>query len=281
MQSIHNAFRSLRVRAAGALATGALATGATLALCVALAPQALATDIVDIGFVDQQQIASLKPFVDAQRAFAQYRNSMNGAFQNAIKGKSDADKQKIFNDFNQKLGAKQHDLFDQLLARTQTAIAAVAANKNLSVVVDKQIVIYGGQEITQDVISMINQPGQVVPPVNTPPASEVGYVDQAQLDALPKLKAANDEFMAYRQKLGSDLNAQTAGKPDAQKQQIVDSFNKQLADEQKKVIQPIIDQTQSAISDVAKKKNLLLVIDMTDRVYGGTDVTADVVAALK
>jgi Skp family chaperone for outer membrane proteins len=77
------------------------------------------------------------------------------------------------------------------------------------------------------------------------------------------------------------MNTQLAGKTDAQKQQIVDGFNKQLADEQKKVIQPLIDQTQSAISDVAKKKNLLLVIDMADRVYGGTDVTSDVVSVLK
>jgi outer membrane protein len=276
MQSTHTAFWTGRVPASGAVAAGLV-----LALFMALAPQALATDIVDIGFVDQQALGSLKPFVDAQRQFAQYRGSMNGQFMAAVKGKSDADKQKIFNDFNQKLAAKQHELFDQLLARAQTAIAAVAANKSLGVVVDKQIVVFGGQEITGDVIALFNQPGQVVPPVNTPPASEVGYVDQSQLDALPKFKAANDEFIQYRQKLGVDLTKQSAGKTDAQKQQIVDSFNKQLADEQKKVIQPIIDQTQKAISDVARKKNLMLVIDMADRVYGGTDVTADVVAALK
>jgi Skp family chaperone for outer membrane proteins len=62
---------------------------------------------------------------------------------------------------------------------------------------------------------------------------------------------------------------------------IVQQFNNQLKDEQKKDIQPLNDQIQKAISDVAKKKKLLLVVDQADRVYGGTDVTSDVLALIK
>lgn len=248
---------------------------------MALAPQALATDIVDIGFVDQAAIGGLPAFVAAQQQFAQFRDQTSRDFQAAIRGKSDADKQRIYNDFNQKLAAKQHELFDPLLGRAQTAIALVAATKNLGVVVDKSIVIYGGSDITKEVIDTINQPGQIVPPVNTPPPSEIGYIDQTQIDALPKVKAANDTFLAARNQLGQQLNKQLAGKSAADQQKIVASFNDQLKAEQKKDVQPIIDQTQSAINDVARKRKLLLVIDQTDRIYGGTDVTADVVAALK
>ncbi len=139
----------------------------------------------------------------------------------------------------------------------------------------------GGSDVTKDVISMLNQPGQVVPPVNTPPPCEVGVIDQQQIDALPKVKKANDDFLQFKQNLQGQLNQQLGGKSPDQRQQIITSFNQQLVDEQNKVLKPIVDSTQKAIGDVAKHKNLLLVIDGTNRVYGGTDVTADVVKALQ
>src|SRR5271166_1679109 len=227
---------------------------------LALAPQALATDINDIGFVDQGAIGGLPAFAAVQQQFAQYRDQTARDFQAAIKGKGQADQQRLYGEFNQRLAAKQHELFDPLLGRAQTAIALVAATKNLSVVVDKTIVIYGGQDITKDVLSTISQPGQVVPPVNTPPPSEIGYVDQTQIDALPKAKAASDTFQAARQRLGQELNKQLAGKSQAEQLKIVQSFNDQLKDEQKKDVQPIIDQTTKVIADVARKHKLLLVI---------------------
>jgi len=252
----------------------------TAAAIATLAPQALATDILDIGFVDQSAIGSLPAFASAQAQFAQFRDATARDFQAAIKGKGQADQQRLYGEFNQKLAAKQHELFDPLLGRAQTAIALVAATKNLSVVVDKQIVIFGGQDITKDVLSTINQPGVVVPPVNTPPPSEVGYVDQTQLDTLPKAKAAADTFQAARTRLGQELNKQLQGKSRDDQLKIVASFNQQLKDEQKKDVQPIIDQTTAVIKDVARKHKLMLVIEQIDRVYGGTDITADVVSAL-
>jgi outer membrane protein len=248
---------------------------------LALRPQALAVDVVDVGFVDQAAIGGLPAFVAAQQQFAQFRDSTARDFQSAIKGKGPADQQRIYGEFNQKLAAKQHELFDPLLNRAQTAIALVAAQKSLGIVVDKQIVIYGGQDITKDVLSTIAQSGIIVPPVNTPPPSEIGYVDQSQIDALPKAKAAADTFQAARQRLGQEMNKQLAGKSQAEQVSIVQSFNNQLKDEQKKDIQPVNDEIQKAISDVARKKKLLLVVDQADRVYGGTDVTADVLTALK
>ena len=143
------------------------------------------------------------------------------------------------------------------------------------------MIIYGGLDITKDVINMLNQPGPVLPTIISPPPSEVGYVDQQQLDALPKLKKANDDYLQARQSLQAQLNAQLKGKNADQRQAVVTSFNNQLADEQKKVVQPVIDSTTNAIADIAKKKGLLLVIDATNRVYGGTDVTPDVLKALQ
>jgi Skp family chaperone for outer membrane proteins len=252
-----------------------------LMLILGFTPQVLATDISDIGLVDQSALGQLGPFVAAQQEFAQFQRGLAAQFQAATKGKSQADQQRIYQDFNNRAAAKQRELFGPLLGRAQAAIASVAANKGLGVVVDKTVIIYGGLDITKDVIDMLNQPGPVLPPINSPPPSEVGYVDQQQLDALPKLKKANDDYLQARQTLQAQLNAQLKGKSADQRQAVITSFNNQLADEQKKVVQPVIDSTTNAIADIAKKKGLLLVIDATNRVYGGTDVTPDVLKALQ
>src|SRR6516164_2918179 len=252
-----------------------------VALILAFTPAVLATDIADIGFVDQASIGQLGPFTTAQQQYADFQRSLAAQFQAQIKGKSPADQQRIYADFNARAAAKQREIFGPLLDRANNAIASVAANKGLSVVVDKSIIIYGGMDLTKDVIDMLNQPGPVLPPVNTPPPSSVGFVDERQLDQTPKIKKANDDFMQFRQSLQSQLSAQLRGKNADQRQQVITSFNSQLADEKKKVVDPVSDSTNSVIASVAKKKGLLLVIDSQSRVYGGTDVTPDVLKSLQ
>jgi outer membrane protein len=260
---------------------GAALSGLVLALILGFAPQVLATDIADIGFVDQSALGQLGPFVAAQQQFAQFQRGLGAQYQAAIKGRNQADQARIYQDFNARAAAKQREIFGPLLERATNAIASVAANKNLGVVVDKTIIIYGGLDVTKDVIDMLNQPGPVLAPVNSPPPSEVGFVDQRQLDVLPKVKKANDDFLQFRQNLQAQLNAQLRGKSADQRQQTYTAFNKQLTDEQKKLLQPVLDAQTSAIASVAKKRNLLLVVDAQSKLYGGVDVTADVVKALQ
>jgi outer membrane protein len=258
------------------------ATAAVAALTLALTPQVLATDIADVGIVDQAAIGNLKPFQDAKLELNQYQGQLAAQFQAAIKGKSKAEQDSIRADFSNRLATAQHRLFDPLIGRANAAIAQVAANKGLSVVVDKQVVIFGGLDITKDATDLLNQPGQIVPPINTPPPSVIGFVDRTQIDALPKMKAASDQFVQFQNQLRAQLSAQVTPKtPPDQRQKVLSSYQQQLQDEKNKVLQPLVDQTDKAIASVAKSKGLLLVVNGESRVYGGTDVTADVVKALQ
>ncbi|MBC5803120.1 MAG: OmpH family outer membrane protein, partial [Candidatus Eremiobacteraeota bacterium] len=58
-------------------------------------------------------------------------------------------------------------------------------------------------------------------------------------------------------------------------------MQKTVLDKKKQTIDPMVDQVKRAIAVVAKKKNLLLVIDRSNLIYGGTDITSDVSAELK
>jgi outer membrane protein len=263
---------------------GSLLSAAALAAVAALvAPATLAADVTDIGFVDQAKLASVRSFGDASRQLSAYKASLDKQFVQRMRGtKNAADQQRIAQEFQGKLAQRQRQLFSPLFARAQVAIASVASSKNLSVVVDKQIIIVGGQDVTGAVIDLLNGVGEPVPPVNTPPPSTVGYVDQSQIDTVPRLKSANDEFAKFQTDQQQQAQAKVrAAKTDADRQQIVTAMQKALADKKHQLIDPLVDQTRNAIEAVAKKHGLVLVIDKANRIYGGTDITSDVTSAIK
>jgi outer membrane protein len=261
----------------------ALSLGALLLCFGAFSPATLAADVTDIGFVDQAALSNIPSFTGANRQLAAYKAQLDRQFASRMKGIRDANVQaRIAQEFQNKLATKQRELFGPLFQRAQVAIASVASSKNLSVIVDKRIMIVGGQDVTGNVVDLLNGPGDPIPPVNTPPPSSVGFVDQTQIDAIPKLKAANDDFQKFQ--ADAQTQAQTkmkTAKNDADRQQILKDYQAAVADKQKQEIAPLVDQTRSAIAGVAKKHGLLLVIDRSNLIYGGTDITTDVTNALK
>jgi Skp family chaperone for outer membrane proteins len=255
-----------------------------LVLGLTLVTRALAAgDYSDIGYVDQAALSNLPQFVNANRQLAQFKAGLDKKFASEIrKYKSQSDQARVAQSFQNQLAEKQRELVGPLLQRAQVAIAAVASSKSLSVIVDKRIVVLGGQDVTRNVMDLLSGPGDPVPPVSTPPPSTVGYVDQAAIDATPKIKSANDEFAKFQ----ADQQQQAQGKlkaakTDADRQQVFKDLQKTLLDKKKQSLDPLIDQTRSVIADVAKKKGLVLVIDRSNLIYGGTDITSDVTAALK
>lgn len=263
-------FRSLFIFAAAMLAG------------VQAAPGAIAADLTDVGYVDQSDIANLPVFVSANRQLATYKAQLDGQFSAQMRrARTDAAKQQLAMQFQQRLNDKQRDVVGPLLQRVQLAIAAVSASRNIAVVVDKRVVIYGGQDITKDVETIFSSPQAISPPAASPPPAEIGYVDQNVLDGLPKVQTANNamnQFETTQRQLYSAKIAQA--KSNSDKQQILQQYNKLISDKQDELLKPLVDQTKAATTAVARKKNLLLVVDRADVVYGGTDITSDVQNAL-
>ena len=255
---------------------------ATAALALLIAPGAIAADLADVGFLDQAAVGSLPAFQSANAQLGQYKALLDQQYARAMRGaKTDADKQRITLQFQQQFSDKQRELVGPLFTRAQLAIAQVSSTKNLSIIVDKRIVVYGGQDITKDVMSALAGSAAISPPSATPAPSDIGFVDQTALDSTPKIKSASDEMAQYadsQRKIYSQKMSDA--KTDADKQQVAKDFNKTLQDKQNSLVQPIVDQTKSVTAQVAQKKGLILVVDRGDVVFGGTDITQDVQNAL-
>lgn len=256
--------------------------GAAALLAITTTPGAIAADLTDVGYIDQADVANLPVFVSANRQLASYKSQLDAQYNAQLrKARTDAERQQIALQFQQRLNDRQRDIVGPLFQRAQLAIAAVSATRSLSVVVDKRVVIYGGQDITKDVETIFTGPQAIQPPTATPPPSEIGYVDQQALDGIPKVQSANSAMSQYETTQRQLYAAKVAqAKNDGDKRQILTEYNKLIADKQDQLLKPLVDQTRAATTDVARKKNLMLVLDKADVVYGGTDITADVQSAL-
>ncbi len=139
-------------------------------LAVWLTPGAIAADLTDVGFIDQADVANLPAFVSANRQLAAYKSQLDAQFSaQGRRMRTDADRQRVAMQLQQELNDKQRDVVGPLFQRAQLAIAAISASRGLSIVVDKRIVIYGGQDITKDVEALFLSPQAIQPPTASPP----------------------------------------------------------------------------------------------------------------
>ncbi len=70
--------------------------------------------------------------------------------------KNEASARTAADDYNQQLEKRQKELSDKITSDIQAAIAKVAQQKGLATVVDKIAVLYGGIDVTEDVIKVLN-----------------------------------------------------------------------------------------------------------------------------
>ena len=111
-----------------------------------------------VGIVDRDQVLSQHP--DAQSIQDQMMAAIQEVqkdFEEKSAGMSDQEKQDYYQQCQQRLQQKQQELLDPMVKSIDEAIKKVADSKGLSVVIDSAAVVYGGQDITQDVIKNLSK----------------------------------------------------------------------------------------------------------------------------
>ena len=70
---------------------------------------------------------------------------------------NDQEKSDYYQQTMQRLQQKNEELMEPIEKSIQDAVKAVAEKKGLSVVIEKGAVVYGGQDITQDVVKQLGK----------------------------------------------------------------------------------------------------------------------------
>lgn len=106
----------------------------------------------NIGVVNYQILMSQHPDVaTAQQTMQAEVEQAKKDFDAKSATMNDKEKQDYYAQLQQRLSLKQQELFGAINDKVEAAIKTVAEAKGLSVVMDKSNVVYGGQDITDEV----------------------------------------------------------------------------------------------------------------------------------
>ncbi|MCE5286578.1 MAG: OmpH family outer membrane protein [Pelosinus sp.] len=106
----------------------------------------------NVGVVNMQMLMSQSPdMAKAQQDFQAEVEQAKKDFEEKTAGKSDKEKQDYYTQVQQRLGLKQQELMEPVMKKVEGVIKEVADAKGLAVILDKGNVVYGGQDITDEV----------------------------------------------------------------------------------------------------------------------------------
>ena len=113
-----------------------------------------------------------------------------------------------------------------------------------------------------------------------------GYVDyNAVISATPAFSQAQRDLVTAQQTLQQQFNTQSKNMNDKQKQELAQKLNKQLQqkqlDIQRNQIVPAVNKIRAAIEAVAKKDGIDFVVQESAWLYGGKDLTQEVINQMK
>lgn len=111
----------------------------------------------------------------------------------------------------------------------------------------------------------------------------VGYVDDMEvLQQYSKFEQARKQLSDLGNKKSNAAKAAFDKETDEQKKnEIVQTLQLEMREEEAKIMTPILKEVNETIEKVAKQKGVTIVVNKALVYYGGTDLTQDVINALK
>jgi len=110
----------------------------------------------------------------------------------------------------------------------------------------------------------------------------VGYISKSKLAELPELRKVEDKLKEEYRKIERKIQDETKDLEDQAKiTEIVSKYEKEFDAKREELYKPVEDKINSAAEEIAKAKGLIVIVDEEDILYGGEDITYDVVDKLK
>lgn len=111
----------------------------------------------NVGVVDYRQFTTLKIYTDAEAEMQKAVQQAQQEFNEKSANMSDPEKQAYYQQTMERLQQQNTDLMEPVQKQVEDAVKAIAEAKGLSVVLNKDTVVYGGTDITQDVIKKLSK----------------------------------------------------------------------------------------------------------------------------
>ena len=112
----------------------------------------------EIAYVDIQRVFELHPDkAEAEKELNKAAQMMQSELEEKVSDLDQEEQQELLNEYQSELSQKEQKLIQDVLAEIENAIQKVAEQKKVKLVLDKRNVIYGGYDMTEDVINYIEE----------------------------------------------------------------------------------------------------------------------------
>ena len=138
------------------VAVAILLTGG-IAFAAATAPKASTGDV--IGVIDSQAIVSKHPkFEDAMKQLQQVMRDKENEARTAVEKEPDqAKKAQIMQTKRMEAAREEQRLMEPIYKDCQEAVRVIAKQRNVTIVLEKSSVYFGGEDITDYVVQQLNR----------------------------------------------------------------------------------------------------------------------------
>lgn len=110
----------------------------------------------------------------------------------------------------------------------------------------------------------------------------VGYVDRQQVfSSYPGVQNLMRQIQSLREAAQKDYDARSKDLPATERKALNDTIAREEAQQEDALMKPVGDKIEASIQAVAGEKGLTVIVDAGVVVYGGVDITADVIAKVK
>ena len=236
-----------------------------------------------VGSIDNEAFTALDAFTKADKEMQAFAESKQKEFEKAAKEKAgkpeaDAELQNLQRKLELEINQKLNELMNPLQHRAEAAVASVARSKGLTFVLDKRIVIFGVEDITEDVKTTFQQEGEISMPDDIDTSTcPVAYFDQTVVRSLRVFTEAEMRLYSARNDMMREYEKRIPSLSASEKEALQREMSARLEALQEQIMTPLFQKVTNAVNDVAKAQNISLVIDKPNVMYGGRNITEQVV----
>lgn len=95
------------------------------------------------------------------------------------------------------------------------------------------------------------------------------------------MQPAREKYEAAAKQVQEDFQNQAANMTPEQQQQFIEQKQKEMQDKQKELIDPIRNSIEEQVKAVADSRDINVVLDKNNVLYGGQDITQDVLTKIQ
>jgi outer membrane protein len=235
----------------------------------------------EVGSIDRDVILKQSAFKKAKANVDEKGQEMQQKFAKQAEKMTREQQAELYQKFMQDMDKIKADEFKPLLDRAQAAVAIVSKEKKLKVVMDKKIVVCGALDITDAVKEKFNSSETLKAPDEVPGKdSKIGYFDQEVVRSLKLFRDADKSLAEQFGRMQKEVQEKAKGLSDAEKQKLFAQYEMDFRNKKETLYKPLVDKVTKTVEKVGKEKELNLVLDKQYVMFGGRNVTDEVVSKL-